>query len=264
MWPFKRKWRPHYLDENKFPGAILEWRSHHPAGYSSPEELLENLTPYEQAAAMQAMKRGEWSPGCWQDDGGLLPHQPARHTMWGNLKKEQCALRGLEAVAGMVSTRHTACGHFWCDDTSRTIVVELYYNWLRPTADYIGAFLWAVKDVQDHSDGYGFRFFGEDEPTQKLVIQPLTDGSVFIRKGLITHIPGQNSAAGQGHIDDDTAEELRVFPRQVRNIIADSSAQWPTFSMHRDESENGWHIGRCFGGVNNEWYSTPAFVTLPV
>lgn len=242
MWPFKRKrrptqldsgfrrndekparlignaaWRPRYLDERKFPGAIT---------------------------------------------GGLLTHQPARLTMWGNLEKEQCALWGLEAVLGMVSTRHTACGHFWCDDTSRTIVAELYYNRLRPTADYIGVFLWAVVDVKDDSDGYGFRFFGEDKPTQKLVIQPLNDGSVFIRKGFITHIPGKKSAAGQGHVDDDTAEELRVYPRQVHNIIADSSAQWPTFSMYRDE--NGWHIGRCFGGVDNEWYSTPPFVHLPV
>ena len=252
MWPFKRKrrpprpdsgirrndgksdhlignavWRPSYLDERKFPGAMVEW-----------------------------------SPKLQRDASGLMPHQPARFTMWGDLEKEQCALRGLEAVAGMVSTRHKACGHFWCDDTSRTIVAELYHNRLGPTADYIGVFLWAVVDVKDDSDGDGFRFFGQDRPTQKLVIQPLDDGSVFIRKGFITHIPGVISAAGQGHLDSDTAENLRVYPRQVHNIIADSSDQWPTFSLYREES--GWHIGRCFGGVDNEWYSTPGFAHLPI
>ncbi len=242
MWPFKRKrhlaqpdsgfrrndekpdrlignaaWRPRYLDERNFPGAIT---------------------------------------------GGLLPHQPARLTMWGNLEKEQCALYGMEAVAGMVSTRHQACGHFWCDDVSRAIVAELYYNRLRPTADYIGVFLWSAPNITAEPDGNGLRFFGENKPALKLVIQPLTDGSVFIRKGSITHVPGKDSAAGQGHIDDDTAEELRVYPRQVPNMLVDSSDRWPTYSLYRNE--DGWHIGGCYELSNAEWLGTPPFSHLPI
>ena len=176
----------------------------------------------------------------------------ARVMRWGDLSRERTAQIGLEAFMGMISVRHGEnCHHFWCSPPGNmNIVVEFYLSGVvadRPTEEkqppdlYIGAYLFPLEYEHDGS-AYGY---DDKNPVQKLIVQPVSDGTLHVFKGVPTQKYGGPSFYDGGIIDPDTREPLRVLPRQMPRVVEDTTGKIiPRFGFRYGASERKWQVMR--------------------
>ena len=222
MWPFKRQWKPTYLED------VI-------ARVSSTNLSLRRTSS----------------------------------TVWGELDKEPCARYGVEALMGMVTTYcgEYFCDHWWCypePEGGLFMLAEIYYakdtdqSGTLTGMDHIGAYLWEVKEITEHENGFGF--LGGEAPVEKVAIQPLKDGSTLACKGRIYFREGSSSPGNQGVIDPDTASEIRSYPRRVNNIPEDNTPQWSVFVLGLNNGK--WNIGRCVQIGAHEWYGGTPFAQI--
>ena len=153
---------------------------------------------------------------------------------WGRLPKQELAQNGLDVLMGMLSAYHANCRwptHFWCAPPEETVsaVAEIYQADNPQGEHYIGCFLRGDFD---------------QPPSLKLVMQPLSNGRVFVQFGAVSP---------SGLLTQEAAERFTVAPRHVPDVPEDLGERI-TFVLRRDKV---WHIARLEGDA-----AAPAYVRI--
>lgn len=236
MWPFskgRKSWEPKYVDERYLVPRLHGSRVAIPVGET----------------------KSNWAT----DQIDALPHKDAGVVDFGHdvLPMPLCGRYGLESLYGLFSIIHWPgyCDHWWCTrEIPITMISEIYFAHTVDNQPYIGAFLWEVESATEEGSGY-VELASAERPTTKLILQPCSDGSVQITKGLVDHTSVSGSAGNQGTIDQSTAEHFRVFPRRISLPLAEQYPEdyqgWPTFHLMRRESL--WHVGVGYQLGETKW-----------
>lgn len=168
-------------------------------------------------------KRGTDRP---QPDSVSLD-SPVVTTFSGDLEDtETLKYHGVRALCGMLMDRHDDCllAHPFCGpnvhrqngDTSRMAVAHIIPQSSPSGADIVGIYLCeAVSGIRAEGDADPLEsalrmMCARTTPSEKMVVQPMSDGSYYVRYGTILNpTEGDHST---GRLNQDTAVELRSVP----------------------------------------------------
>lgn len=163
---------------------------------------------------------------------------------WGRLTNQEVAQRGIEVLMEMVRGYHAECGepnHFWCDPPPSTVfvVAELYQSSSKQGEGYIGCYLRGADFDQSGAPTL------QEKPSQKILMQLLTDGRVLVHLGRVTE--DKSGRAAMGLLDQRTVEYMIVSPRAIPNITASES---PTTTFVIQRTNGVWAIALCLQPID--------------
>ena len=205
--------------------------------------------------------------------------QPQGIISWGDMDATTCGHRVLEALMGLFSVRRPDCPkHFWCKPQDVRYVAQCYTA--HPYGDphqriYIGIYNWRILDhrptdipMSDGTTSPGVVMTSVDAPAYKMLLFPLTDGSIQVTYGPVRSTGDDgDSYGGQGVIDRDVGETLYCASRRVSGIPSLSTTVWgadnpqPCYLIAHDDDQ--WWAGPCWRSKSNEWTSTGFSRVLP-
>ena len=158
---------------------------------------------------------------------------------WG-LDDEECARKGIESLAGLVITEDIFETSNRPNETFCT-VVELYYASDGDSGDFIGVYFREVEFLDQT-----YPLAGRE--LMKMLLQPVSDGTVFATWNDIDQSRASESAHGVGMMAlDEHTRTGRAWPLAVGEIPEkdEDDATVPSFIVLRAPGR-GWQISRRF------------------
>ena len=189
----------------------------------------------------------------WMNEPGLRESWPgaeragATVVRWaddpGGLSLEECARRGVEALAGFLIFRD-ALDISGFPDEMFSACVEMYHAATGTDGefgDYIGVYFRVVEFKDATYPMVGERSF-------KMLMQPLSDGNVIARWNAVDRGEGRDSLHDTGAMVDDVDTRSSVCKPMSLGAIPEQDegdASLPSFLVLRDPGA-GWQIWRRF------------------
>ena len=189
----------------------------------------------------------------WMNEPGLRESWPCAHragaaiVRWsedpGGLSPEECARRGIEALAGFLISRD-ALDISDSPDEMFCTCVEMYHTATATDGDfgdYIGVYFRVVEFKDATYPMVGKRSF-------KMLMQPLSDGNVIARWNAVEGSEGGDTRRDTGAMVDDVNTRSSVCRPLALGIIPEQDAEdasLPSFLILRDPGA-GWQIWRRF------------------
>ena len=189
----------------------------------------------------------------WMNEPGLreswpgADHGGATVVAWSTepdgLASEDCARKGIEALAGFLISRDALEINDYPDEMFCTCV-ELYHGATDTeanVADYIGVYFRVVEFKEATYPMPGPRSF-------KMLMQPLSNGNVIARWNAIDLSGGDDLSLGLEAMVDDVNTRFSLCQPLVLGEIPmqeDGDASLPSFLVLRDPGA-GWQIWRRF------------------
>ena len=157
------------------------------------------------------------------------------------LTVEECARKGVEALAGVLITGDEF-GVSRAGDRTFAVCAEFYYS-KSPNEDFdfIGAYLRPVELIEGTYPKLG-------PESQKMLLQPVSDGSCFARWNTIDRSRAEESLHGIGMMAEDAnLRETRQTPITLGEIPpqGEEDETLPTFLVMHSPNL-GWQIWRRF------------------
>ena len=156
---------------------------------------------------------------------------------------EDCARRGVEALAGFLISRDALDISDFPDEMFCTCV-EMYHAETATVGefgDYIGVYFRVVEFRDATYPMVGKRSF-------KMLMQPLSDGNVIARWNAVEGSEGGESVNGVGAMADDVDTRSSVCKPLTLGVIPEQDEEdfsMPSFLVLRDPGA-GWQIWRRF------------------
>ena len=181
------------------------------------------------------------------------PYAGATIVRWteepGGLPVEECARKGIEALAGFLIFRDALEISDFPDEMF-CACVEMYHAATGTdgeTGDYIGAYFRVVEFKDATYPTVGKRSF-------KMLMQPLSDGNVIARWNAIDPSMGDESPHGMEAMVDDVNTRSSVSQPLTLGMIPQQEvgdASLPSFLILRDPGA-GWQIWRRFSPMTSD------------
>ena len=165
------------------------------------------------------------------------------------LPLEECARKGIEAVAGFVISKDIFGSNNYPSQTFCTCV-ELYHA-VTGTEGNFGDFIGVYFRGVEFRDGT-YPLVGQE--SLKMLMQPLSDGTISARWNAIDRSRGGQSLHGVGMMADDENTRSDVCRPLVLGTIPEQEegdANIPSFLILRDPGA-GWQIWRRFSPLTSD------------